>query len=136
MQQPGECINIKSCSTLLSVLRYKGHAAGEFLRSSVCRYEEKEPIVCCPMIINRNEKDSRNISFEANKVPIYQSTSHGTLHPPQCGFSNVSYSRVVGGIPAELGKYKITVYHLKTEFTYFICSSSFYQPINWLTNAR
>lgn len=95
-QKAGSCIKIRNCQFLLNILRTEGEAAGDFLRKSVCRYEGKDPIVCCPTNVNENGNN------ENGNSGIYKE-SQQFLYPPQCGFSNVSYSRVVGGIPAEVG---------------------------------
>ncbi|XP_068973407.1 venom serine protease Bi-VSP [Bombus flavifrons] len=87
----GTCLGIRVCKPLLEMLQTQGHAAADFLRQSVCKYENNNPIVCCP---NEQSRDDRRIVIE---------NEYGPLRPPQCGFSNVSHTRVVGGKPAELG---------------------------------
>lgn len=87
-QEPGVCTNIRSCPPLIKILQENGLLAGPFLRQSLCRFDNGNPIVCCP----------GNPGRESKKVNQY-----GPLQPPDCGFSNASHSRVVGGIPAELG---------------------------------
>ena len=112
LQQPGQCIIIKSCPILLDVLRYQRQAAGDFLRRSVCKFEGKNPIVCCPTIDTKNEYSDINSNMNTEKVSHDGATNYGPLYPPQCGFSNVSYSRVVGGVPAELGNHYTYVMYL------------------------
>nr|AEM98353.1 venom serine protease [Bombus ardens ardens] len=85
----GKCLGIRGCKPLLEMLQTQGHAAADFLRQSVCKYENNDPIVCCP---NEQSRDDRGILVK-----------YGPLRPPQCGFSNVSHTRVVGGKLAKLG---------------------------------
>lgn len=89
-QEAGSCVSIRSCQPLLTMLQRDGLAAADYLRKSVCRYENGDPIVCCPGTPSREGKDiTENV--------------YGPLQPPQCGFSNVTHGKVVGGVPAELG---------------------------------
>lgn len=99
LQQLGKCVKIRDCPALINILRTKGEAAGDFLRRSVCQYEGKDPIVCCPEIEDYNSNTNQDIDKQRQN----SFTKYNFLNPPQCGFSNVSYSRVVGGIPAEKG---------------------------------
>lgn len=89
-QQPGVCLNIKVCEPLKNLLQTQGLAAGDYLRKSLCSYENRQAIVCCPENQDRDSKETKE-------------NSYGPLLPPQCGFSNTSHTRVVGGVPAELG---------------------------------
>ncbi|CAK9830131.1 Venom serine protease Bi-VSP [Anthophora retusa] len=89
-QQPGICLNIKVCEPLKNLLQTQGMAAGDYLRKSLCSYENRQAIVCCPENQDRDSKETKE-------------NSYGPLRPPQCGFSNTSHTRVVGGVPAELG---------------------------------
>lgn len=93
--RPGNCVSIRECPVLLNILREQGSAAGDFLRRTVCRYEDNNPVVCCP-------SDESTI----NQLPTNESprqARYGPLFPPDCGFSNTSHGRVVGGVDAELG---------------------------------
>lgn len=78
------------------MLQTQGHAAADFLRQSVCKYENNNPIVCCP---NEESREDRGILVE-----------YEPLRPPHCGFSNVSHTRVVGGNPAVLGTFYIFLF--------------------------
>lgn len=93
--QTGKCLGIRVCKPLLEMLQTQGQAAVDFLRRSVCKYENNNPIVCCP---NEQSREDRGI-LEENE--------YGPLRPPQCGFSNISHTRVVGGKPAELGTFYV-----------------------------
>ncbi|XP_043513129.1 venom serine protease Bi-VSP-like [Frieseomelitta varia] len=89
-QQLGVCINIRNCQPLLTLLQTDGLAAGDFLRQSVCSFDNYDPIVCCPEKRGREE-------------PIVKENVYGPLHPPYCGFSDVEHTKVVGGVQAKLG---------------------------------
>lgn len=93
--QTGKCLGIRVCKPLLEMLQTQDQAAVDFLRRSVCKYENNNPIVCCP---NEQSREDRGI-LEENE--------YGPLRPPQCGFSNISHTRVVGGKPAELGTFYV-----------------------------
>ncbi|XP_076766267.1 venom serine protease Bi-VSP [Xylocopa sonorina] len=90
-QEPGECINIKQCQPLLAILQREGFAAAAYLRQFLCRYQNREAIVCCPQEQGRNDNDD-------TEEPTY-----GPLEPPKCGFNNVTHTKVVNGVPAVLG---------------------------------
>lgn len=88
--QPGVCVNIRACPYLLNILQTQGTAASNYLLQRVCRYEGRNPIVCCPTDDSRDSKEIRE-------------NPYGPLQPPDCGFSNITHHRVVGGVPAEPG---------------------------------
>jgi len=100
--QPGICINIKSCTLLLNLLKSNAQdpQVGNFLRASVCGYENSDPFVCCPSSINGGT-DNGSEGDQDQKEII--NTAYGPLYPPNCGYSNVTLRRVVGGEPASLG---------------------------------
>lgn len=100
--QAGVCINIRRCSGLLNLLQLypQNPSVGNYLRSNVCGYEGYDPRVCCPT--NQNTVDMGNNNDRDPKE--FPSTIYGPLYPPDCGFSNVSLRRIVGGEPALLGK--------------------------------
>lgn len=81
-------------------------AVGNFLRSSVCGFEGRDPQVCCPTDINGgntgNTGNAGNQDGDQGRSEI-TNTVYGPLYPPDCGFSNVSLRRIVGGEPASLG---------------------------------
>lgn len=105
---PGVCISIKSCEPLLDVLRAQSGnpEVRNYLRKSACGFLGTVPLVCCPQA-------QRGLTTE-QPAPVVQTTPpppapvvDGTqelLRPPNCGYSNISFPRVVGGIPAKLGK--------------------------------
>lgn len=82
-------------------------AVVNFLRSSVCGFEGRDPRVCCPNNINGGNTGNtgntgNNLEDDQGRSEI-TNTVYGPLHPPDCGFSNVSLRRIVGGEPASLG---------------------------------
>lgn len=108
--QSGYCVNIRQCAPLLELLKVHGNAVGDFLRSSVCGFDGADPQVCCPSTFNGNTNTERTIfpnpepeHTPAPEPPIPQS-QFGPLYSPQCGIANTTYTRVVGGVPAKLGK--------------------------------
>ncbi|CAL1684473.1 unnamed protein product [Lasius platythorax] len=109
--QPGICINIRNCQVLLNLLQSnpQNPEVGNFLRSSVCGFEGRDPQVCCPATINGGNTGNDNTGNTGNDLQGDQgrseitNTVYGPLYPPDCGFSNVSLRRIVGGEPASLG---------------------------------
>ncbi|XP_031845107.1 venom serine protease Bi-VSP [Nomia melanderi] len=89
----GQCIGIRSCQPLLNLLQQQGLTAGDYLRRSLCVNENGNPIVCCPLSNPEPTKGPR----------VEEENRYQPLLPPHCGFSNASHTKVVGGIPAELG---------------------------------
>lgn len=101
--QSGACINIRRCPLLLDLLQSNSRnpAAVNFLRSSVCGFEGTDPVVCCPF--DTNSGDAGN-NLDADRGPKeITNTAYGPLYPPECGFSNITRHRIVGGLPADLG---------------------------------
>lgn len=91
-QEAGVCINIRSCQFLMTLLEKEGLKVRNYLKQSLCRYENNDPFVCCPSKENPDRESK-----------IVKENLYGPLLPPQCGFNNISHTRVVGGIPAKLG---------------------------------
>nr|CAD7196410.1 unnamed protein product [Timema douglasi] len=106
----GRCINIKQCPELLSLLRSNRQQPGvaQFLRGSACGYDGFDPKVCCTDTTSRLEEGGGGTtpppvplpSFKGGALPQY----------PQCGFSNVTSQRIVGGYPSRLGEFRATGY--------------------------
>ncbi|KAK0182378.1 hypothetical protein PV327_000525 [Microctonus hyperodae] len=105
--QSGYCTNIRQCRTLLELLRTHGNAVGDFLRSSVCGYDNYDPKVCCPD--GRRELNPQQPDIFPNKPdpqptsPPRPTSTYGPLLSPECGIANTTYTRIVGGVPAKLG---------------------------------
>ncbi|XP_011501012.1 PREDICTED: venom protease-like [Ceratosolen solmsi marchali] len=95
----GVCINIKLCDPYLAILRKYGTTAGNFLRSTLCYYENSQPIVCCP----RPRTELQQPMITSKPIEPSPNSTYGPLYGPQCGSSNAQHNRVVGGVPADLG---------------------------------
>ncbi|XP_045481554.1 venom protease-like [Harmonia axyridis] len=120
-QEPGACISIYQCAPLLNLLKTQSRnpEAVAFLRNSVCFRNGNVPIVCCPTqrvrtpnpFLNPDPSPSTNnaidpVTDNPYNPPITPSTTSGKLlRKPDCGFSNETNSRIVGGIPAKLGEF-------------------------------
>ncbi|XP_012231729.1 venom protease-like [Linepithema humile] len=102
--QPGACINIRTCPQLLNLLQTNSQnpAVGNFLRSSVCGFEGRDPMVCCPFGTNDGNTGNTGNDLDADRDRV-TNTAYGPLYPPECGYSNLTLRRVVGGEPATLG---------------------------------
>jgi len=102
--QLGTCISIRLCPALLDLLKSNPQdpQTGNFLRASVCGYQGSDPWVCCPSSPSINGGNTDNDS-EGDRGREITNTPYGPLYPPNCGFSNVTLRRIVGGEPASLG---------------------------------
>lgn len=96
----------------------KDPQVGNYLRSSVCGFEGSDPQVCCP-----NDGGTGNDEDRGSRQEIVR-TEYGPLSPPlDCGFSNLTVRRIVGGVPAPLGKniiYFCIVSHHRETYTSII----------------
>lgn len=108
--QNGACLNIRKCEPLMQLLRTHGNSVGEFLRGSVCGFENRDPKVCCPGITNDYDDGGRGV--DEYPGPVEQTppptpaprSQYGPLFSPQCGIVNgTQYPKVVNGVPAKLG---------------------------------
>ncbi|XP_018058358.1 PREDICTED: venom protease-like [Atta colombica] len=99
--QLGKCINIRSCTMLLNLLKSDSQnpQVGNFLRASVCGFEGNDPKVCCPFD-GENTGDTDNDLQGNGEIT---NTQYGPLYPPYCGYSNATLNKIVNGIPARLG---------------------------------
>ncbi|XP_012526355.1 venom protease [Monomorium pharaonis] len=101
--QLGTCINIRSCAFLLDLLKSNSQnpQVGNFLRASVCGYENqgRDPWVCCPY---NGRRTDNGLEGDRDHKEI-TNTAYGPLYPPNCGYSNATLRRIVGGEPAPLG---------------------------------
>ncbi|KAL3290209.1 hypothetical protein HHI36_023568 [Cryptolaemus montrouzieri] len=81
------------------------------LRKSVCGYEGNTPLVWCPAQRAKTPDTNNNFVDPVTSAPQYESTTEqitrnaGLLRKPNCGFSNITNSRIVGGVPAKLGEF-------------------------------
>ncbi|KAJ8971378.1 hypothetical protein NQ317_008967 [Molorchus minor] len=105
----GLCVNIKKCVVLIELLRTQSsnESVRNYLRTSTCGYEGTTPMVCCPQTTPKGDSNE-NTSAESTTTKSEDDTRQGrekeAVLPisPECGFSNVTNSRVVGGMPAAL----------------------------------
>lgn len=101
-QRVGDCINIKNCKLLLTLMLNPKKNASDvtYLRNSLCGYEGKDPKVCCSnantTVINTTTQSPNN--YKAGVSSRLMS---------ECGISNVSSNRIVGGKDSDLGKIEI-----------------------------
>ncbi|KAL0132163.1 hypothetical protein PUN28_000143 [Cardiocondyla obscurior] len=104
--QAGTCISIRSCGMLLNLLKSNqgNPQVANFLRASVCGYLGNDPWVCCPTNIDGGNTGGTDngVDDDRGRKEI-TNTPYGPLYPPNCGYSNVTLRRVVGGEPAALG---------------------------------
>nr|UUL48243.1 venom serine protease 2 [Microplitis pallidipes] len=100
---PGQCINIRSCSPLLELLRSYGTSVSDFLRNSLCGFDGRDPKVCCPISESNSNVNHEFPTTPSPPRPTLRNSSYGPLFPPQCGSSNGPIPKVVGGVPAALG---------------------------------
>ncbi|KZC09758.1 Venom protease [Dufourea novaeangliae] len=113
------------------MLQREGAAAGNYLRASLCFNQPRNPIVCCPLNNTEPPRDGK----------VVQDNTYGPLYPPQCGYSNASHTRVVGGIPAQLGAWPwITALgyrsNLHPETPSWLCGGSLISARHVLTAAH
>lgn len=109
--EKGVCIDIKRCPKLLTLLENQRQVPSVlvFLKKSFCGFEGKSTKVCCPL--ENNVAPVAPIApappvMPTNVINNIGTTNHGEAKlPPQskCGITNVTRSRIVGGVPAELG---------------------------------
>lgn len=98
-EEYGTCINLNNCAELLDMLLTKSSdpTVKTYLRSSVCGYFGKDPLVCCPKpkVKNITPNPTNPSEFVSETLPL----------KPNCGFSNVTNQRIVNGIDVKLGKF-------------------------------
>lgn len=121
--EPGTCSDLSQCPALQRVRDYN------FLRRSICGFSRNKPLLCCPLRANRPQqppptrrpavtrgtpepprRPTRRPAFQTTSSPITGSVEDGPriagyprFLPQNCGKSNVSVSRIVGGKESELG---------------------------------
>jgi len=117
----GVCIDIKRCPKLLTLLENQRQVPSVlvFLKKSFCGFEGKSTKVCCPLENNvapvAPAAPAALAAPPASPAPVMPTnvmnniagtTNHGEAKLPtqsKCGITNVTRSRIVGGVPAELG---------------------------------
>ncbi|CAG9855116.1 unnamed protein product [Phyllotreta striolata] len=104
----GLCINIRNCEFMIRLLRTRSRDADtvKYLRASTCGYDGNLPMVCCPQDASLNDLNSNEGLEERAKKNKGDTENAGDaqLNGPQCGISNTTNYRVVGGVPAKLNE--------------------------------
>ncbi|BES99513.1 serine protease [Nesidiocoris tenuis] len=109
--EPGNCVNIRQCDQLLDLLRASSNdpKVVEYLRNSQCGRDSQSVLVCCP---SQAQGDQPSVKPTVQPTPNRRDNEPGVRDPdipsnlpspPQCGKSEVSHTRIVGGVPAQLG---------------------------------
>ncbi|XP_046972203.1 venom serine protease Bi-VSP-like [Vanessa cardui] len=115
----GSCISIVTCPTYVKLLQQvrTNPAAVQVLRKAHCGFEGNNPKVCCPLnsIPNTPPQTAAPPTTTTTVAPVTPDAASGKSlesdfllafpAPPECGVSNASFSRVVGGIDAKLGDF-------------------------------
>ncbi|KAL1492498.1 hypothetical protein ABEB36_010744 [Hypothenemus hampei] len=102
-RENGQCVSIYNCKVFIDVLS-KGSGVSdnfkEYLRKSSCGFQSGIPFVCCPL------PGTRNVDIkEPEKKDENSFSSYNFLRTPDCGRSNESLPKVVGGVAAKLGQF-------------------------------
>ncbi|KAJ3653953.1 hypothetical protein Zmor_013173 [Zophobas morio] len=97
-QTPGTCVTINDCPVLLNLLLTQSNnkTVRNYLRSSVCENNGRNPVVCCPLQRSGIQNDN-NAPSNPGSVRLPRS--------PNCGFSNTTTPRIINGVPAKLGEF-------------------------------
>ncbi|XP_047537415.1 uncharacterized protein LOC125071283 isoform X2 [Vanessa atalanta] len=117
----GSCISIVSCPTYVKLLQQvrTNPAAVQVLRKAHCGFDGSNPKVCCPLNTIPNTPPQTPAppatTTTTTVAPVTPDAASGKSlesdfllafpAPPECGVSNASFSRVVGGIDAKLGDF-------------------------------
>ncbi|XP_059045913.1 uncharacterized protein LOC131841610 [Achroia grisella] len=120
----GGCVNLFQCDVYLKVVQEAGSspAAVQLLRRVHCGFEGNNPKVCCPRPgiptapplppsspPPQPITEAPTITEEPDKPSEGKSASDDFVsslpQPPDCGISNASFSRVIGGVDAHLGDF-------------------------------
>nr|XP_049693752.1 venom serine protease Bi-VSP isoform X1 [Helicoverpa armigera] len=153
----GSCISVYQCQPYLNVLQESrtNPNAVQLLRRAHCGFEGNAPKVCCPRPgIPTNPPPVPTAATTTTTTPAptpaptqptaAPKTSGDFLpalpDPPECGLSNASFSRVVGGVNAKLGDFPwmaLLGYKSKrTGGTNWLCGGSLISSRHVLTAAH
>ncbi|KAG8283303.1 serine-type endopeptidase activity protein [Homalodisca vitripennis] len=92
-ESPGRCVNIRKCNELLDLLVKREQT--EYLKSSLCGFENRDPKVCCPLGSNIEQPKPERQPERREALPGRD----------VCGVSDFPNNRVVNGQPAALGSW-------------------------------
>ncbi|XP_073959325.1 venom serine protease Bi-VSP-like isoform X2 [Choristoneura fumiferana] len=113
----GSCIQVSECQPYVALIQQSrsNPRALQLLRQAHCGFQGNYPKVCCPRPGFSSELPSTpsttttTTTTEAAVVmpedPKPKPAAVQLPEAPTCGFSNASFSRVVNGVPAELGDF-------------------------------
>nr|QFZ95600.1 serine protease 4 [Lasioderma serricorne] len=114
----GYCIDIFRCDPLIRLVRASSQNPylANYIRSSLCHRNDERYIVCCPLGGARVAPATSPPTLPPTTTTTTTTEPSTTtqkevvlgelvLKPPECGFSNVSGLRIVGGEPAKLGQF-------------------------------
>lgn len=103
-QQKGKCILLRECPGLQHV----PHRI--FLRKYVCGYNGLAPLLCCPkqfQVAGETPPAPPRPTIESTvsprPIPAGLRARKPTLFPEECGITNATFTRVVGGVDAKIG---------------------------------
>jgi len=101
--QSGVCIQISSCSVLVTILQRRVHTKSvedyDHLKKSFCGHEGKVVKVCCPL---------EDLSPDIPAVVLNTRTpdkNSNAQSPTICGVTNINRDRIIGGNSAQLGSW-------------------------------
>lgn len=98
----GVCMNIRECPHIKAefVARQKDKAYIDYIRKSNVICKGVSAVICCTdQSRATNSNNNNNNNGATNLAPRLLTLEEG------CGFSNVTHTRVVGGVPAKKGAY-------------------------------
>lgn len=111
--QPGTCIFIRNCKSLLTLVNRSEEPVRIYLRKSLCGRDPKNgvPKVCCADSQNQADEPTPRIPTEpAEPEPTTQASQGSTKNDKdysRCGRSNRLAPKITAGQSAELGSYLI-----------------------------
>ncbi|XP_064463745.1 proclotting enzyme-like [Ornithodoros turicata] len=116
--EPGSCILLSECPTLQSVRDYT------FLRRYICGFSRNNPLLCCPKVQRQPDPTTRRPTRRTRRPttrpapqpprpqPPSENIEEGpriagypTFLPANCGKSNVTGGRIVGGRESDPGSW-------------------------------
>lgn len=118
----GSCLSITTCGPYVKILQQArtNPEAVKILRKAHCGFEGNNPKVCCPRETIPDVPPPVPTSAPSTLAPVTHDPGSDTASgkslpssdyldrfpvPPECGVSNASFSRVVGGVDAKLGDF-------------------------------